>query len=566
MTRQFRGGRGTDPLGVHRHKFCLNAGLGKKYSWSVDRRCAEFAWRLTLAILPIFAVARCPSAELSLKVEPADIIVGSEVVVTAVPAGGIGIRWRWNDKLKGERMQGDRVVLRALHPGEGAVFARTDAGEWETRFQIHAEADKPQTVARMPGAVGAETPEATSRKAPSKTSEADQAPSQERPKSMAPAAGESRSVEGELVVEKHPSGARSAEGRMKDGRREGVWTFWDEGGKKSGEGEYRSGDRHGTWKEWDEKGNLVVEGLFESDRETRRTETRWDDKGRKVLAETVTRAGDSEVKETVEWGWHDNGKLMGEKRIRDGVRHGEWKLWDEAGGPVMSVVFTNGWALPSEEALKTPVGKKAGEIYLGVIGLGTNDFPGAAALAGKLSGEEQEALSRMAFKALGSMDDDETGKFERLFRLVIDTCPETGRAHEAHWRLTHMYQQAFDPPAHEKIVPLLEGFLARYKESKIVSMEKYPEEALVFSPLRSLHQSYEALKQWDKIAAYYNGAVAAKAPLKPADQFDYAKALDEMGNKEGAIKWYQNYLKAEPDKESFMVEIAGDRVKELRGQ
>jgi tetratricopeptide (TPR) repeat protein len=203
---------------------------------------------------------------------------------------------------------------------------------------------------------------------------------------------------------------------------------------------------------------------------------------------------------------------------------------------------------------------------MGVIALDTNDFARAAAVAGDLSGDEQEALSGVVFKALTAMDEYDTGKFERLYRLVIDACPATDRAHEAHWRLTHMYQQAFDPPPHEKIAALLEGFLARYKESKVVSMEKYPDEMLVFSPLRSLHQSYEALKQWDKIAAYYEKAVAEKKPMKPQDHFDYAKALDEMGKKAGAMEWYEKFIKVETDKDSFTVELATDRVKELKGQ
>lgn len=472
------------------------------------------------------------------------------------------MRWRWNDKLKGERILGDRVVLRALRAGEGVVFARTDAGEVEARFQIQESG----SVAKGTGVAPMPPPEEKKGVAQPRPSKREEGSQQASPRAAEKVAGGERSMAEGLVVEKHPNGAKSAEGRMKDGEREGSWTFWDEAGNKIEEGEYRGGKKQGAWKGWDEKGNVATESAFEADRELRHTEISYDDKGRKVRAETVTREGDLETNEVVEWGWHDNGKMMGEKRERNGVRHGEWKLWDEAGEPVMSVIFTNGWALPSPDDIKGPADRKADEIYHGVIAIETNDFSRAAALATGLTHDEQEALSAMAFRALKVMDDDETAKFERLYRLVIDACPETDRAHEAHWRLTNMYQQAFDPPQHEKIVAMLEGFLARYKESKVVSMEKYPAEVLVFSPVRSLHQSYEALKQWDKIAAYYGRLVAENKPLKPVDQFDYAKALDESGNKAGAIDWYQKYISAETDKQSFMLEVAGGRVKELSGQ
>ncbi len=493
-----------------------------------------------------------------LRVEPEAAPVGGEVTVRAEGfRAGAELRWRWNGRLRAERVRGDQVLLKTLSAGEGAVFARAGTQEAEVRFPI--------------GGIGGGRPEAPRPPEPPPPPEpsppAEPPPLKEtmQPPETEPIPPGGGAKEG-MVLEKHPDGSKAAEGRMKDGVREGKWTFWSKEGNRVGEGEFREGEQVGAWTKWDDKGRVIREGVFEGGREVRYTETEWDEQGRKVKQETVAHSGDEKSEEVVEWGWHENGKMMGEKRTRNGVRHGEWKLWDENGQLMMSATFTNGWVLPPEEALKEPAAKKASEVYLGVIVLETNDFARAAALAGDLSPEEQGALSGMAFKALTAMDEYDTAKFERLYRLVIDACPATDRAHEAHWRLTHMYQRAYDEPQNEKIAALLEGFLARYKESKVVSMEKYPDEMLVFSPLRSLHQAYEELKRWDKIAEYYAKAVAEKQPMKPQDHFDYAKALDEMGKKAEAIEWYEKFVKVEPDKESFTVELARDRVKELKGQ
>lgn len=535
-------------------KFCLKRLERKDYSNAMEWGDGGWVRRFVVACCVVIGLARSCGAAPTLKVEPQEPAVGAELTVRAegFPAGA-ELRWRWTELLRAERLRGDRVVLKALGEGEGAVFARSGSSEAEIRFVIRGK--------------GGATAAATRPTAPPEPPRPmDVAKPMEPPKPPGSTGPEPHKVAGGAVVERHANGAKAAEGGMKDGEREGVWVFWNEDGKKVGEGEYRAGQKQGAWKEWDDRGNLVHEGVFEDGREIRYAETEWDDKGRKTKEETVTRVGDAKAEEVVEWGWHDNGKMMGEKRTLNGVRHGEWKLWDEAGKLMMSVVFTNGWALPPEGELREPTAKRAAEAYMGVIGLGTNDFARAAAVAGSLSPEEQEALAGVVFKALMAMDEYDTAKFERLYRLVIDACPATDRAHEAHWRLTHMYQRAYDEPQNEKIVALLEGFLARYRESKVVSMEKYPDEMLVFSPLRSLHQSYEAMRRWDKIAAHYQKAVAEKTPLKPQDHFDYAKALDELGKKADAIEWYEKFLKVEPDKDSFTVELARDRVKEMKGQ
>jgi len=185
-----------------------------------------------------------------------------------------------------------------------------------------------------------------------------------------------------------------------------------------------------------------------------------------------------------------------------------------------------------------------------------------------LSLADQEALGKAVFAKLSAASDDAKPEFfERYYKVVMDRCPDTNRAHESYWRLTNLYTQAYDDPKSAEIVKILEQFLARYKASTIVSMKKYPDEPLIFSPLKSLHHAYEDLGQYAKVAAYYDRtAPSQEAAFAIYDYFDYASALDKTGRVKDAVLWYEKFLKKTQGNEDvdFMREIAEDRVKELK--
>lgn len=191
-----------------------------------------------------------------------------------------------------------------------------------------------------------------------------------------------------------------------------------------------------------------------------------------------------------------------------------------------------------------------------------------AALTAKptLTLPEQEELAKALFSVMAKDKSDDPALYEKHYLTVMAKCPDTRRAHESYWRLTNLYLRAYDEPKHDKIVTILEQFLKRYTTSDVVSMKKYPDEALVFSPLKYLHQSYEELKQYDKIAAYYDGAASRESEFAIYDYFDYAQALDEVKRTKDAITWYEKFLKKTQGDDSvdFMREIAADRVKELK--
>ncbi len=184
-----------------------------------------------------------------------------------------------------------------------------------------------------------------------------------------------------------------------------------------------------------------------------------------------------------------------------------------------------------------------------------------------LTPPEQQELATALFKVMANAKTDDPKFYEERYRIVMEKCPETDRAHESYWRLTNLYLRAYDEPKHAEIVKLLEQFLARYTASTVVSMVKYPDEVLKFSPLRSLHQSYEELGQHAKIAAYYDKIAAQEKTFRIYDYFDYASALDKSARPKDAIVWYQKFLdrtKGNDDVE-FMREVAADRIKELKG-
>ena len=180
---------------------------------------------------------------------------------------------------------------------------------------------------------------------------------------------------------------------------------------------------------------------------------------------------------------------------------------------------------------------------------------------------DQENLAKMIYLKLAAAPDDaEAAFFERYYKLVMEKCPNTDRAHESYWRLTNLYERAYEEPRYEEIISILEQFLSRYQASNVLSMKKYPDEALKFSPIDRLHQAYKALGRDDKIATHYDRNASQEASFSIYDYFDYASALDKTKRFKEAVVWYEKFLKkTEGNLEiDFVREIAADRVLELK--
>ena len=55
---------------------------------------------------------------------------------------------------------------------------------------------------------------------------------------------------------------------------------------------------------------------------------------------------------------------------------------------------------------------------------------------------------------------------EKIYLDLIDECPETEAAEEAHWALSNLYLDDFDEPKEDKAQEILKKFLERYPSSQ----------------------------------------------------------------------------------------------------
>jgi antitoxin component YwqK of YwqJK toxin-antitoxin module len=348
-------------------------------------------------------------------------------------------------------------------------------------------------------------------------------------------------------------------------------TTFDSKGRMKAQGRVKQGRCHGPWLFWDEGGRVNREIIYAEGRPARQTVTTWSDAGRKQQAERLDwdAQGKQVGKYITQWGYYDDGKLLGEKthshsyddkgriRIR---RHGTWFANDESGQRAQEMEYREGWLVLPEA--KTPEAR----IYANLeqSGRSSEQLKSAIKAAANLKPDQQAALARLCFLALADMDDGELESIEQLYRLVIGGCPSAqDRVHESYWRLTNLLTTGYDPARNEEVVQLLEPFVAKTKASNVLMMNKYGDGELKFSPIRALHHAYEALGRYDKIAAYYDKREAAGARFIAQEQFDYASALDKTKRPNEALRWYRSFLKLNKEPDSFLVEVAEKRVKEL---
>lgn len=119
----------------------------------------------------------------------------------------------------------------------------------------------------------------------------------------------------------YESGQKKSEGNFKDGKREGLWTVWQDNayGEKRSEGNYKDGQKEGLWTEWDDN----VYG--------QKSEGNYKD-------------GEREGLWTV---WHSNGNKEGEGNYKNGSREGLWTFWYENGQKESEDTYDNGFVASS---------------------------------------------------------------------------------------------------------------------------------------------------------------------------------------------------------------------------
>jgi len=127
----------------------------------------------------------------------------------------------------------------------------------------------------------------------------------------------------EIHIERYENGQKKSEGTYKDGKEDGLWTWWYENGQKWCEGTYKDGKQDGLWTNWHDQTEKSQEGTFK-DGKREGIWTFWYKHGQKKK-EGPYRDG----KEDGLWtGWHENGQKSSEKTFKNGESISE-ECWDE---------------------------------------------------------------------------------------------------------------------------------------------------------------------------------------------------------------------------------------------
>ena len=122
-----------------------------------------------------------------------------------------------------------------------------------------------------------------------------------------------------------------------NGKAEGIWLRYSEGGNKIRQLEYLKGRKHGTWIKWWENGEKKEEGLYLGNKK----EEQWTyyDSGRRSRYDFYH---SDELLASYDFEYYANGQLKEEPSFnKDGVREGEWIQYFESGEKKSEEVYTN---------------------------------------------------------------------------------------------------------------------------------------------------------------------------------------------------------------------------------
>ena len=122
-----------------------------------------------------------------------------------------------------------------------------------------------------------------------------------------------------------------------NGKADGIWLRYSEGGNKIRQLEYLKGRKHGTWIKWWENGEKKEEGLYLGNKK----EEQWTyyDSGRRSRYNFFR---SDELLASYDFEYYANGQLKEEPSFNeDGVREGEWIQYFESGKKKSEEMYTN---------------------------------------------------------------------------------------------------------------------------------------------------------------------------------------------------------------------------------
>ncbi len=111
----------------------------------------------------------------------------------------------------------------------------------------------------------------------------------------------------------YPGGQQKSAGLYKNGKPEGVWTWWFENGQKMMEGAFADGKRNGIWNTWYHNGQMKSMGLYSND----------------MLNGTYI-------------SWFRNGNLKQSGNYKNDKLHGLQQWYDTQGVLIEKTIFSDG--------------------------------------------------------------------------------------------------------------------------------------------------------------------------------------------------------------------------------
>ena len=83
-----------------------------------------------------------------------------------------------------------------------------------------------------------------------------------------------------VAISKYDSGQKKYEATYKDGKREGLQTFWHENGQKASEATIKDGEKGGLQTFWHKNGKKSSEVTYKDGKKV--SETKWDKEGNEI--------------------------------------------------------------------------------------------------------------------------------------------------------------------------------------------------------------------------------------------------------------------------------------------
>jgi len=140
-----------------------------------------------------------------------------------------------------------------------------------------------------------------------------------------------------ICVYKDAYGQHESKGNLKNGRKNGTWTFWRSDGAKEIEFNFKNGKQDGKYITWDPNGNKSTEIDYKDDRIHGKHYSWWGN-GKKMMIFSYKNG----KRDGNQYMWHKNGQKSLEINWKDGILDGIATTWNEKGEITSEKIMKDG--------------------------------------------------------------------------------------------------------------------------------------------------------------------------------------------------------------------------------